>query len=264
MKLLEGRTILVTRPGATADEFIERLRAAGAEVLHVPLVEIADPDSWEECDHAIMGLHTYDGILFTSRNAVTKFVGRTRLHGEKAFLLLAARAIYAVGEKTAEALEAEGLSITATPDISSAEDLAQSLSTEAVADRHFLFPKSDIARDVLPNVLRHHGAIVDEVVVYRTVAPQQADLDAVRHALLNGRIHVVTFFSPSSVRNFVQMLGHRCLENVPVAVLGPTTEAAAHSMGISVTLRPEAATSASFVESLIAFMVSRDTNPPPP
>lgn len=257
MKPLEGKTILVTRPTSADDEFTALLREAGAHVVHVPMVEIVEPESWEACDRALSHLEEYDGILFTSKNAVLKFLARVKTVVPDGERILNARAIFAVGEKTEEALEEAGIRVTAAPEIFSAQDLAETLSREQIAGRRFLFPKSDIARDVLPNALRTLGASVDEVVVYRTVAPHQADLDTVRNALAEGTVDAVTFFSPSSVRNFVQLLGHRCLQHVPVAVLGPTTEAAARNLGVTVSLRAFAATGAALVERLVEFFSTR-------
>jgi uroporphyrinogen III methyltransferase/synthase len=253
MKPLEGRVVLVTRPTSSAREFIMLLEEAGAKVMHLPMMEIADPDSWEECDRAIMNLRFYDGILFTSKNAVEKFVARVHALNTEAFVLLMRCAIYAVGEKTEEALEELGIPVSGTPEIYGAEDLATSFTSEQVEGKRFLFPKSNIARDVLPNALREMDAVVDEIVVYKTVAPRQVDLDSIRNALATGSVDIVTFFSPSSVRNFVQMFGHNCLGNLPVAVLGPTTEAAALSVGVTATIVPSHATSESLIDSLVQF-----------
>lgn len=256
MKPLEGKTVLVTRPASSAGEFIALLEAAGARVIHLPTVEISDPDSWEECDRAIINLRQYDGVFFTSKNAVEKFVGRVNALSGEAFVLLTRRAIYAVGEKTEEALEELGIPVTAAPEIYSAEELGTLFTREQVEGRRFLFPKSKIARDILPNALRELNAVVDEVVVYKTVAPQQWDLDSVRNALVNGSVDVVTFFSPSSVRNFVQMMGHRCVVHVPIAVLGPTTESAARTLGLDIAIVAPQATGKSLVESLEDFFTS--------
>ncbi len=243
--------MLVTRAASSAGEFIALLEEAGARVMHVPTIEIADPDSWEACDRAIINLRFYDGILFTSKNAVEKFVGRVHALYAEAFVLFTRRAIYAVGEKTEEALEELGIPVAGTPEIYGAEDLATSFTPEQVEGKRFLFPKSNIASDILPNVLRDLNAEVDEVVVYKTVAPRQSDLDGVRNALANGSVDMVTFFSPSSVRNFVQMMGHRCLEHVPIATLGPTTQSAAVTLGLRVAIVPPQATASSLVKTLI-------------
>lgn len=145
---------------------------------------------------------------------------------------LGLRTIYAVGIKTKAALESAGLSVQALPQQHSAEELTRSLRGQDVKGRHFLFPKGNIARDALPQELRSRGAIVDEVIVYKTVVPETDNLERIRSFLAEGKVNIVTFFSPSSVRNFVEMLGVEALAKTRIAVVGPTTAEAIGELGI--------------------------------
>ena len=90
-----------------------------------------------------------------------------------------------------------------------------------------LVPRADIGRDVIADGLRSAGAIVTDVVAYRTVleeAQQDGGPDIYR-MLLDGRIDVVTFTSPSAVRNFSAIYGAEqtidLLKNTVVAVHRP-------------------------------------------
>ena len=179
----------------------------GAFIICLPTIEIVDPDSWDECDAKIWKLAEYDSVCFTSKNAVEKFVQRIRLIRPQALNTLATRNLYAVGEKTKSTLEANGFSVQPIPQKHSAENLAQSFYGQNISEKHFLFPKSNIARDVLPKELRSLGAIVDEIATYKTVIPEPENLEHIRALLTNRKIDIVTFFSPSSVSNFVEMIG---------------------------------------------------------
>lgn len=250
---LAGRTVLVTRTPEAAEPLIRLLQAEGAKTLLLPTIEIADPDSWEACDRAIVNLRLYDGIFFTSKNAVHKFLRRIEAINPSAFEVLKRRPVYAVGEKTEEALETAGVSVAATPDVASAEDLAGLFTRGGGAGRRFLFPKSEIARDILPNALRSLDAVVDEIVVYRTLPPRQMELDRIRTALADHSIDVATFYSPSAVRNFVQMMGSKCLDSITIAVIGPATESAARSLGLNVAIVSEHTTSESLLAAIKAY-----------
>ena len=72
-------------------------------------------------------------------------------------------------------------------------------------------PHADIGREVIAEELRKQGAEVTEVVAYRTVAtePERDGEPDVYRMLLERRIDVVTFTSPSAVRSFVGALGAR-------------------------------------------------------
>jgi uroporphyrinogen III methyltransferase/synthase len=253
---LAGRTVLITRTPDAAEPLVRLLQAEGAKTLLLPAIEITDPVSWEACDRAIVNLRMYDGIFFTSKNGVERFLRRIEAINPSAFEVLKRRPIYAVGEKTEEALETAGVSVTATPDVASAEDLAELFLREEVAGRRFLFPKSEIARDVLPNALRSMDAVVDEIVVYRTLPPRQLELDRIRIALAEQSIDVVTFYSPSAVRNFVQMMGSKCLDTTTIAVIGPATQSTARSLGLNVRIISKHATSESLVAAIKEYFVS--------
>ncbi len=73
---LKGLRVLVTRAAHQADETVEKLRALGAEVTALPVIEISAPESWEPFDKAAEMLESYDWIIFASVNAVNAFFDR--------------------------------------------------------------------------------------------------------------------------------------------------------------------------------------------
>ena len=227
------------------------LESRGASVICLPTIEIVDPDSWDECDAAIWKLAEYDSVCFTSKNTVEKFVHRIRLIRPQTLNTLATRNLYAVGEKTKSLLEASGFSVQPIPQKHSAENLAHSFYGQNISGQHFLFPKSSIACDVLPNELRSLGALVDEIVTYKTVIPESENLEQVRTFLTDGKINVITFFSPSSVRNFVEMFGIEILQRVLVAVIGPTTSESAKEAGLEVHVVAKHQTAKSLVQGIV-------------
>lgn len=254
---LQNKIVLLTRASEANAGLATLFEQFGARTVSLPMIEIADPDSWNACDEAIINLRQFNGILFTSKNAVEKFLSRINTINPDAKTILANRLIYAIGEKTETALEEAGIPVTMTPEVYSAEDLAKQFRPKEVAGKQFLFPKSNIAREILPNALRAMDAVVDEVVVYKTISPNQNDLDGIRNAIAGGGIDVVTFFSPSSVRNFVQIMGKKCAENTLIAVIGQTTAGAARDLGMPVHLVAKQSTEESLVETIAEYFANR-------
>jgi len=133
--------------------------------------------------------------------------------------------------------------------------------TGSLEGLHVLVPKADIGRDVLAEGLRDGGALVTDVVAYRTVLEdaQQDDGPDVYRMLLDDAIDVVTFTSPSAVRNFAEIYGKEqtidLLSRTVVAAIGPVTSEAAHHLGIEVTVQPTVSTIAALVDA-IAMHVS--------
>ena len=220
MTALQNKFFLVTRTEEQSATFRSLLESRGAKTLCMPAIQIVDPDSWEECDNAIWKLVEYFAVCFTSKNAVDKFIGRIRSIRPQALHTLSDCKLFAVGEKTKAALYANGFSTTMASPHASAEELAVLFKTFDVNGKHILFPKSNIARNELPEQLHAAGATVDEVVAYKTVLPDPVHLDTVKQMLQEKKIDAATFFSPSSVMNVVEMLGTDLLARTAIAAIG--------------------------------------------
>jgi uroporphyrinogen-III synthase len=181
---------------------------------------------------------------------VTKFVERIRSIRPQAVDTLATRNIFAVGEKTKRSLESCGFSVLATPKHASAEELTTLLQEHQIKGAKFLFPKSSIAREELPKKLRSMGAEVDEIIVYQTVIPEPDNHEQIRQMFLENKIDVATFFSPSSILNFTEMIGSEVLAHTAIAAIGPTTAETAQQLGLTVAILAQQATAEGLVEAI--------------
>jgi len=122
-----------------------------------------------------------------------------------------------------------------------------------------LLPRADLARPALAEGLREAGATVDEVVAYRTVRPSEGDAEAVRQALAEGKIDVLTFTSSSTVRNFLAALTPlpSLPERTVVACIGPITARTAREMGLPVHVVAVEHTIEGLVRALIEYLEER-------
>src|SRR5918912_4497047 len=73
---LAGRTVVITRARAQAQEFAALLEGYGARVVACPTIEIVEPESYAPLDQAIENLYGYDWLIFTSTNGVDFFLRR--------------------------------------------------------------------------------------------------------------------------------------------------------------------------------------------
>ena len=79
--------------------------------------------------------------------------------------------VAAVGSRTADRLRSRGVDVAVVPDEFTAEALVRTLTSQAtVRGARVLLPRSEIGRDVIAEGLRAAGAIVTDVIAYRTVA----------------------------------------------------------------------------------------------
>lgn len=241
---LFGRSVLVTRPKDQAPEFTDRLRALGARVIEVPLIEIAPAPDPSALELAAGSASRFDWVVFSSANAVDAFMAALDRLTQDARAFGNAR-ICAVGPATAARLARYHLHADLVPTEYRAEGAFAAIAAQGpLVGRHILLPKGDIGRDVLADRLRDAGADVSEVVAYRTLAREMLrdDEPDVYRLLLDGTLDCVTFTSGSAVRAFVRLFGEEAsvdlLRHTAVAAIGPVTGDVARELGIAVAIEP--------------------------
>jgi uroporphyrinogen III methyltransferase / synthase len=253
---LFGKRILVTRTADQAGSFAALLEERGAQAISCPVIEIVPPPSWADLDAEMSRLPETDILILTSVNAVHCFFSRLRESG-KDMRALNGVAVVAVGPKTAAAIEALGLRPDFIPSEYRAEGVVQLLLEQGIAGKRVLYPRAELARDVIPKELSAAGAKVSAPVAYRTVPPADGGR-RIRRLLTEGGVDAVTFTSSSTVENFLRMVGPdapRLLEKVPVVSIGPLTTATAKRLGFSVTIEPPSFTLEGVVEAMTEYYV---------
>ncbi len=249
---LANQTVLITR--AQASGLRAQLQQLGARVLELPTLVITPPTSYAALDAAIQQRSLYDWLILTSANAVTAFWERLTEAGLDS-RALAGIQVAVVGDKTALALQAKGIS----PDFVPREFVAAALAQELPSTpQRVLFPRVEQGgRDALVQGLQARGAIVDEVAAYDSRCPERADLGIVK-ALKAGEVNIVTFTSSKTVRYFwqlVQAAGITAADIPTIAAIGPQTAATC----IELWGRAEIVAEAYTLEGLVLAIASSQT-----
>lgn len=246
---LVDRTVVITRARSQADEFVAELEKFGARVITCPIIEIAEPESFERLDEAISHLYGYDWLMFTSVNGVDYFLRRFKAKGHQVSEIDDLK-VCAIGEATAEKLIEAHLHVDVIPHEFKAEGVFKALvqfvgGQEALGGLNFLIPRASVARDYLPKALEEAGARVDVVPVYRNILPDYLDRGRVS-ALLAGDADCIAFTSSSTVRNLALLFDTQdlsiILKGVAVACIGDVTARTATEHGLLAEILPEKST----------------------
>ncbi len=249
--LLEKR-IVVTRSPDQAGELCARLEALGATCIRFPVIDFV-PLPAIELDNALARLDQYTWLIFTSVNAVRFFWQRLETH--RLPITNYQLPIAAVGSATQQALAEKGVSVDFVPDEFTGEQLVLGLGD--VAGQRILLPRAKMGRPEIVNLLRERGAMVDDIALYETVTavPTPEAL-----AEMEKGAEILTFTSPSSVRNFVNITRHAMFPkhrmSPIIAVIGPSTAVEAEQCGLSVDIMPDEYT----IEGLVTAVVEHQTS----
>jgi uroporphyrinogen III methyltransferase/synthase len=250
---LFGWRVLVPRTKEQAGALSERLRAHGAVPEEVPTITVEPPRTPQQMERAVKGLVTgrYQWIAFTSVNAARAVREKFEEYGLDARAFAGVK-VAAVGEQTAAALRAFGITPDLVPDgQQSSEGLAAVWPPyDEVLDpiNRVLLPRADIATETLVAALTELGWETDDVTAYRTVraAPPPAP---VREAIKGGGFDAVLFTSSSTVRNLVGIAGKPHAVTV-IAVIGPQTAKTAEEFGLRVDVMAPRPSVIALVEAL--------------
>ena len=233
--------VAVTRAAAQADDLAQRLQAAGFVSVAVPVIDIADA--------ADGGVALRAAATRLAREGRYAWVILTSVNGAERFLAVAPRPwpvkVAAIGSATAARLVDHDVDVALVPPRFVAESLVESFPSGSGV---VLLPRAAVARDVLPDGLRAKGWTVDVVEAYRTVAPEIDERQLGEIASCG----VVTFTSPSTVHNFVELIGLDVLPRI-VACIGPVTAAACRHHGIAVHVEATVHTVSGLVDALVAY-----------
>jgi uroporphyrinogen-III synthase len=99
-----------------------------------------------------------------------------------------------------------------------------------------LVVRGDLAGDGLATTLRARGAVVDDIVAYRTVEGPPTSGPLLERALAAGSLVAVVFTSGSTVRGLLSIAhaGVVDVRSIPAVCIGPETAAAATAAGFRV------------------------------
>ncbi|MDT3699634.1 MAG: uroporphyrinogen-III C-methyltransferase [Thermincola sp.] len=255
-KPLFGKRVLITRSRTQASVLAETVESLGGEPYEFPTIEIADPDNFSPLDAAVAEIETYDWLVFTSVNGVQSFMNRMR-SSRKDVRSLSGVKIVAIGPKTREEIENYGIFCEFVPEEFVAESIIDVFKGEDLQGKKVLLPRADIARKVLPDALRSMGAFVNEITAYKTVMGEGNTEELIK-LLEEKKIHVLTFTSSSTVKNFVKKIGpenvERLLDGVIVASIGPITSASAGELGLRVDVQAAQYTIDGLIQAVLNYL----------
>lgn len=218
---LAGRCIVTTRD--TAGPLDAALVTLGAEVVHLPLIEILPPDDGGAALDAALARSSGempDWIIVTSRHGAAA-VGRRPPVGARTA---------AVGRATAATLErAWGRAVDLVPEVQHAAALVEAFAGVDAPSCRILVAQADRAEPTLVDGLRRLGHRVEVVTAYRTRT-------RVPHEELCERAlsaDALTFASGSAAVAGAETIG---LRTPPmVCAIGPSTARVARDHGLVVT-----------------------------
>ncbi len=183
---LAGKTVLLTRAATQTENLREQLQALGANCESLSMFDIAALGSKPS-----RPLSEYQGLIFTSRNAV--------IHGPS--LSNDLPGCLAVGAGTAAELLTRGIKDVTYPADSRSEGLLSLAALSSIDQQRWLIVKGAGGRDHLRRELVNRGALVDSLVVYER---RPTHIDTLRLEQAVSHSDYLMFFSGEGLQRLVE------------------------------------------------------------
>jgi uroporphyrinogen-III synthase len=250
---LKGKTIAITRPRGQADELAKMVEAKGGKPYFIPAIEIKPPSDLTPIKDFIGELQKkeVDYVIFMSVNGVRHLLSvadSLKLLDETVDGLKETVTI-AVGPKTAQELEAQGVPVNLVPSKYTSEGVLETLRQLDVAGKTIRIPRTSSASATLKETLIEMGALIQEIYVYESALPNDKKRGKqFFQDLTAGKVDAIIFGSTSCVKNLFQMLsdwispeklGGLLSGKVAVVAIGPVTASALAEMSVKVDVMPD-------------------------
>ncbi len=224
------RRILVTRPHGQAGDLADHLLGRGFAPVIVPTVRIEMAPA-VDLDAALGCLDGADWLVVTSANGAQAVAERLVKMDSR---LPDGLRVAAVGPATEGALRAAGIRVDHVPDEYLTLAIADGLGD--VAARRIVLVQADAAAPDLRDALVARGALVEEVLAYRTLEGPGESRDPL-HAVLQQELAGVAFTSGSTVRGLTRLaspIDRGRARTLPAFCIGPVTAVEARKSGFHI------------------------------
>ena len=261
---LKGLLFLNTREAERAAELTEALAALGATVLEQPMLAFEPPASWEPFDSRLRRLEPGDWVAFASATAVRFTLSRLSERGHPP-AALARASLAVVGDGTAAALAAGGLTAALVPELFQGEGLLAAMVAKLPAGARVWLPRAEGGREVLGEGLERAGFQVEATPVYRTVTPP-GGAGPLPRLIAEGGLDWIVFTSPSTVHHLIELIPPEVAKKLRsaglrgagprVACIGGITAEAARGHGLAVAVVPSRQNLPGLIAAIAEFVAA--------
>ena len=248
---LKDKVIISTRALDPGDSLPGLLNSCGAQLLSLPMIEIAPSPLDADMIEKLNNLEAFDWIFFTSKNGVSNFF-KHLIDVKGNSELPKTVNIAVIGSKTALELEYYGYA----PNLISEENTSEELLNQFYKIYHpvnlrLLLSLGNLADQTLFNRLSVENK-VSRINVYQTVKPK--DTDAVIIDLIkNDRYDLIVFTSPSTFHHFCSFYGIDQIAKLKMASIGTTTSNAIREAGFEPLFTAKKSNAEGLRDSIIEY-----------
>jgi len=248
---LKDKIIISTRALELGDSLPDLLKACGAKLLPLPMIEIASSPMDSQMIEHLNHLERFDWIFFTSKNGIINFFkhlidvkGNTEL--PKTVKLAV------IGYKSGLELEYYGYTPTLICDENTSDELLNQFYEQYhPKNLNILLSLGNLADNTLSNRLSAENT-VKRINVYQTVKPDHADHEIIE-ILKKGLYDLIVFTSPSTFTNFCSYYNPDQIGTLKMVSIGMTTTKAIQEAGFEPVITAKKSNTEGLRDAIIEY-----------
>lgn len=227
---LKGLRVMVTRPKPMGESLCQHIDELGGKSIYFPTTDIIPPKDANIFPKQLAKIDKQDWIIFLSPKAVYATSHLIHLDWPN---FPAHVKIAAVGGGTAKALKAANLRVDVYPTENwSSEGLLHLPEFQQIQGKRIALMRGEGGREWLDQSLKHRGAIVSQIIVYRRVKPS-VDVGPFVRLFEDKKVDCVVSTSGENLLNLKDLLQRawQHLKTVKLIVISPRMQEKAVELG---------------------------------
>ncbi len=233
--MISGKTIAITRSKEDSREFIELATKENVTPMPIPTIELVGKGD-KIVDEFLSDIAEFnpDYSVFMSSKAVKLLfdVAKSSNTRQKLQLAITNTIVMAVGPKTREALEKEGVRVSYMPAKYSSVGIGETFTKLNAEGKKVIVPRSGASTEFLAQLLQKIGLVVKENYLYDVQASSDiSQWKEFKDSFSKNKVDGIMFTSASSVRGFFDILSKdyeqaeliKKLQKIQIVAIGPFT-----------------------------------------
>ncbi len=224
-KILEGKTIISTRPANRANDLAELIKTEGGDLIQLPLIELSEVDN-NETQAILNQLNQFTHIAFTSLFGFMFFYNKIK-NNEKLLEQFKQIKIASIGYRTSEAIKKEGLAIDFDANAKIGKEFAINFNSYLNhSEARVLWPTGNLSPNQIADNLDNNAQLT-RIDIYQNQMPQNIDQRIIER-INSDNYDIIIVASPSALNNLDSLVSSK---NLKLVCIGQTTAEAAIAKG---------------------------------
>jgi len=251
---LNGLSVLVPRPYPMGISIAKKIDAIGGSAFQFPVIEILEPENFEQLDRLLKHLDQIDMLIFVSVSAVEGFANYLK---QRNIVMPNETQVSVMGPTSAKRCKEVGLPVNFVPKKSTdTEGLLELLANRNLNSKQVVILRGQDGRGKLKIGLEQMGAQVEYVQCYRRIITTQS-IGPLLKQFENEKINLILISSVSILESLIKLMGKKQIKkinSIPILTISARIQDACYKIGFKQVIVSEGVEESALLNAMIKLV----------